>query len=240
LGKSNKLRYRRILLKVSGEAIEGDGSAFDLQRVGRIAEEIGGMQREGVEIGLVVGGGNIVRGGYLEKEGLSRNQSDYMGMLATLINGLLFESILNKNGTRAVLQSALAVRTVAEEVVLRNTLRYLEEGSVTIFAGGTGSPYFTTDTAAALRACEIGAQVLMKATKVDGVFDKDPERFEDALFFERLSYSDVLARQLKVIDMAAVSMCLERRIPIVVFNIYKEGSMKRLVHGERIGTIIEG
>lgn len=237
--KNKPLKYRRVLLKISGEAIEGSETPFDLETVRRIASEIGELQARGAEIGIVIGGGNILRGAKLAAYGLDRGQSDYMGMLATIINGLLFENVLKSCGVWAVLQSALPVPTVAEEIFLKKTLEMMQKGAVVIFAGGTGSPYFTTDTAAALRAIEIGAHVLLKATKVDGVFDDDPELNSDALFLRSLRYDDLLSRQLKVMDMAAVSMCRDHALPILVFNIYQPGNIAKVLEGEQIGTIIK-
>ena len=237
--KNRPLKYRRVLLKISGEAIEGSETPFDLDTVRRIASEIGELQARGAEIGIVIGGGNILRGAKLAAYGLDRGQSDYMGMLATIINGLLFENVLKSRGVWAVLQSALPIPTVAEEIFLKKTLEMMQKGAVVIFAGGTGSPYFTTDTAAALRAIEIGAHVLLKATKVDGVFDDDPELNRDALFLRSLRYDDLLSRQLKVMDMAAVSMCRDHALPILVFNIYQPGNIAKVLEGEQIGTIIK-
>jgi len=237
--KNRPLKYRRVLLKISGEAIEGSETPFDLDTVRRIASEIGELQARGAEIGIVIGGGNILRGAKLAEYGLDRGQSDYMGMLATIINGLLFENVLKSRGVWAVLQSALPIPTVAEEIFLKKTIEMMQKGAVVIFAGGTGSPYFTTDTAAALRAIEIGAHVLLKATKVDGVFDDDPELNRDALFLRSLRYDDLLSRQLKVMDMAAVSMCRDHALPILVFNIYQPGNIAKVLEGEQIGTIIK-
>ncbi len=237
--RNREPKYRRILLKISGEAIQGNDSVFDLETVGRIASEIGQVQKEGVGIGVVIGGGNIIRGEKLSGYGLDRNQADSMGMLATLINGLLFENVLLSQGIPAVLQSALPVDTVAESIDLKKTSRYLKEKSVILFAGGTGSPHFTTDTAAALRAREIDAEVLMKATKVDGVFDKDPEVYSDARFFKTLTYDDVLGRNLKVMDITAITMCRNKKIPVIVFNINQRGNIVKIVSGDNIGTTIK-
>lgn len=237
--RNREPKYRRILLKISGEAIQGNDSVFDLETVGRIASEIGQVQKEGVGIGVVIGGGNIIRGEKLSGYGLDRNQADSMGMLATLINGLLFENVLLSQGIPAVLQSALPVDTVAESIDLKKTSRYLKEKSVILFAGGTGSPHFTTDTAAALRALEIDAEVLMKATKVDGVFDKDPEVYSDARFFKTLTYDDVLGRNLKVMDITAITMCRNKKIPVIVFNINQRGNIVKIVSGDNIGTTIK-
>jgi len=237
--KSRGLKYKRVLLKISGEAIGSREGAFDLTAVRRISDEIRRLCELGCEIGIVIGGGNIVRGGTLSEHGLDRVQSDYMGMLATIINGILFETILQNEGVSAVVQSALRVETLTEDIVLKHTRSSLAEGKVILFAGGTGSPYFTTDTAAALRACEIGADALLKATKVDGVYDKDPVKYEDATFFPALSYQEVLYRDLKVIDMAAVAMCREQRIPIIIFNLLSEGNIEKIVRGYDVGTTIK-
>jgi uridylate kinase len=239
LGKNSRLKYRRILLKISGEAIEGRDSPFDLPTVERLAAEIGGLRKAGVEVGIVIGGGNIVRGATLSRSGLDRVGSDHMGMLATVINGLLLENVLQSKGVPAVLQSALAIDTVAEAIVLKKTGKYLSEKTVVVFAAGTGRPFVTTDTAAALRGLEIGADVLLKATKVDGVYDRDPVLHEDAVFFRRLGYDEVLTKKLQVMDMAAVSMCRDHKLPIVVFNIFRSGSILKIVEGGQVGTIIE-
>jgi len=227
------------LLKISGEALEGVDSTFNLKTVDRVVEEVEQVHKLGIEIGIVVGGGNIIRGKELTSSGLERNQSDYIGMLATVINGLLLQSIFNRKGIRAVLQSALIVQNLTEGVVLEKTIRYLEEKKIVIFAGGTGSPFFTTDTAAALRACEIGADLLMKATKVKGVYDSDPLQNRNARLFSSLSYEEVLKRKLGVMDMTAVSMCRENKIPIIIFNLFNRGNILRIVRGEKVGTIIK-
>jgi len=227
------------LLKISGEALEGVDSTFNLKTVDRVVEEVEQVHKLGIEIGIVVGGGNIIRGKELTSSGLERNQSDYIGMLATVINGLLLQSIFNRKGIRAVLQSALIVQNLTEGVVLEKTIRYLEEKKIVIFAGGTGSPFFTTDTAAALRACEIGADLLMKATKVEGVYDSDPLQNRNARLFSSLSYEEVLKRKLGVMDMTAVSMCRENKIPIIIFNLFNRGNILRIVRGEKVGTIIK-
>jgi uridylate kinase len=231
--------YRRILLKLSGEAISTRDSVFHLDTLKRIAEEISKARSLGVEIGIVIGGGNIVRGGELERFGLDRIQADSMGMLATIVNSILLEQMLLSHGIASVLQSALQIETVVESITLSRTESYLRDGRVVLFAGGTGSPYFTTDTAAALRACEIGADALFKATKVDGVYDRDPEKHSDATFYSHLSYDDVLTKRLSVMDMAAVSMCRDRGIPIVVFNMKRENELVNVIQGKGNGTLIK-
>jgi len=233
------IKYNRILLKLSGEAIAGKDGVFNFEMVKKIADEIKEIYELGVETGLVIGGGNIIRGSQLEKAGFNRNRSDYMGMLSTIINGILFEDVLNSKGVKTVLQSALVVDTVTEAIILEKTIEHIRNGSIVIFGGGTGSPYFTTDTASALRACEIKADVLLKATKVDGVFDKDPEIYNDANFYRDLSFTNILKKNLKIMDLSAVSMCRDQNIPIVIFNIKKRGNIKRIIEGEVIGTIIK-
>ncbi len=231
-------KYKRILLKLSGEVIEGEKDTFHLETVERIADEIKKIHVLGVEIGIVIGGGNIIRGATLARHGLNRTQSDYMGMLATIINSILLAEILLSKGVNVVLQSALAINTVAQSIDLSKTREYLNEKRIILFGGGTGNPYFTTDTAAALRACEINADVLLKATKVDGVYDRDPELDGEGTFYKTLNYDDLLQRQLKVMDMAAVSMCRDWHIPIVIFNIRRNGALVQITKGENIGTLI--
>jgi uridylate kinase len=231
--------YKRILLKLSGEAMGAQDGTFHLETVERVAEEIGKVYRLGVEMGIVIGGGNIIRGSELERFGLDRIQSDSMGMLATIINSILLGQVLLSQGIPSVLQSALPIETVAESITLSRTVAYLREGRVVLFAGGTGSPYFTTDTAAALRACEIGADALLKATKVDGVYDRDPVKHRDATFYSTLRYDDLLGQRLMVMDMAAVSMCRDRKIPIVVFNMKREDELVMMVQGKGNGTLIK-
>ena len=233
------VKYNRIVLKISGEAISGGKTTFDLDVIENLVDEIKAVYELGIEIGVVIGGGNIIRGEYLSHLGLDRNQSDYMGMLATLINSLLLEQILNKNGIPAIVQSALPIDTVVESINLKKTLDYLQKGNVVIFAAGTGSPHFTTDTAAALRAREIEADLLLKATKVSGVYDRDPVKHKDAVHYSSLSYEDVLSNNLAVMDMTAISLCKEEKIPIVVFNIFELGSIVKIVNGKNVGTIIK-
>ena len=237
--KNKKPKYKRVLLKISGEAVGGPDSVFDLEVINRIASEIALLQKKGVEIGLVIGGGNIIRGEKLAEYGLDRNRSDYMGMTATIINGLLFENVLNSIGVPVKLQSALPIDTVAESIDLSKTDFYLSEKTVVIFAAGTGNPYFTTDTAAALRALEINAELLIKATKVDGVFDKDPEVHDDARFYKSLTYNEVLEKNLRVMDMTAISLCRDGNLPVSVFNINKSGNIVRIVMGDKLGTYIK-
>ena len=236
--KSDTCRYKRVVLKISGEAIGAGEGCFDLDAVRRISNEIKKIRRLGCETAVVLGGGNIVRGSLMSGYGLDRARADYMGMLATIINGVLFTDVLRDIGVDAVLQSALHIDGLTEPVSVR-TGDSLAAGSVVVFSGGTGNPYFTTDTAAALRACQIGANALLKATKVDGVYDRDPANDTEAVFFPSLSYQDVLKRDLKVMDAAAVAICRDSRIPIVIFNLYKEGNIEKIITGYDVGTSIK-
>jgi uridylate kinase len=236
-----ELKYRRILLKISGEALAGDqeyGISADV--VHFIAGEVREVHQLGVQIGMVIGGGNIFRGVVASAEGMDRSSADYMGMLATVMNGLALQDALEKLRVDTRVQTALEMREVAEPFIRRRALRHIEKGRVVIFVGGTGNPYFTTDTAAALRAMEIGADVVFKATKVDGVYTADPKTDPTAQKFEELTYIEVLSRQLKVMDSTAISLCMENRFPIVVFNLQEKGRLRQLVFGERVGTLVRG
>lgn len=233
------LRYRRVLLKLSGEALMGGGSfGIDADVLDALSEEIREVHRLGVELALVVGGGNIFRGVRAASAGMDRVSGDHMGMLATLINSLALQDALEKRGLTTRVLSALEIRQVAEQFIRRRALRHLEKGRIVILAAGTGNPYFTTDTAAALRAMEIKAEVLMKATKVDGVYTSDPERDPKAELIPRIGYLEVLERGLRVMDTTAISLCMENRLPIVVFNIRRSGNVRRIVLGEDIGSIV--
>jgi uridylate kinase len=236
-----ELKYRRILLKISGEALAGDqefGISADVVRF--VADEVREVQRLGVQIGMVIGGGNIFRGVVASAQGMDRSSADYMGMLATVMNGLALQEALEKLGVDTRVQTAIEMREVAEPFIRRRALRHIEKGRVVIFVGGTGNPYFTTDTAAALRAMEINADVVFKATKVDGVYTADPKTDPTAQKFEELSYIEVLSRRLKVMDSTAISLCMDNRFPIVVFNLQEKGRLRRLVLGERVGTLVRG
>ncbi len=235
-----KPAYRRILLKLSGEALMGpQPSGLDYDYVNDLAEEIRSVYDLGVEVALVVGGGNIIRGGAeAMKAGIDRSSADYMGMLATVINALALQNILEARGLYTRVQSAIDMPAVAEPYIRRRAIRHLEKGRVVIFAGGTGNPFFTTDTAAALRAMEINAEIILKATKVDGVYDRDPVLDRRARKFNRLSYIDVLNRQLKVMDATAISLCMDHGLPIIVFNLKPKGNLKKIVTGAKIGTIV--
>ncbi len=234
------LRFKRILLKLSGEVLAGNhGFGFDFDAVRRIGEEIVEVARTGVQVAMVVGGGNMLRGRELETLGVERSQADYMGMLATVMNALCLQDVLEKFGVPTRVQTAIEMRQMAEPYIRRRALRHLEKERVVIFAAGTGSPYFSTDTAAALRAAEVGADCLLKATKVDGIYSADPKKHPDAVLLHRLTYMEALRRQFEVMDAAAFSLCMENAIPIVVLNILKKGNLKDfLVHDKDIGTLV--
>ncbi len=232
--------YRRILIKISGEALAGDlGYGINPEVVQFIAGEIREVHALGLQIAVVIGGGNIFRGLAASTKGMDRSSADYMGMLATIINGLALQDALEKLGIDTRVQTAIEMREIAEPFIRRRALRHLEKGRVVLFVGGTGNPYFSTDTAAALRAMEIGAEVVFKATRVDGVYTADPEKDPTATKFEELSYIDVLSKQLKVMDSTAISLCMDNRFPIIVFNLLERGRLKGLVLGEKMGTIVK-
>jgi uridylate kinase len=228
-----------VLLKLSGEALAGkQGHGINLQVIQQIAEDVALAHKENVEIGIVIGGGNIFRGVAASAEGMDRASSDYMGMLATCINSLALQDALEKAGVPTRVQTAIEMAEIAEPYIRRRAIRHLEKGRVVIFGAGTGNPYFTTDTAAALRAMEINAQILMKATKVDGIYDKDPARHADAVKFDKISYIEVLNKNLKVMDLTAVSLCMDNKLPILSFDLMTQGNILRAVRGEAIGTIV--
>ncbi len=237
-----KPAYKRILLKMSGEVLEGTkGFGIDPSVVKRLAKEIVEVHKLGVEIGIVIGGGNIFRGVSGSKEGLDRVQGDYMGMLATLINCLSLQDAIEKEGVPTRVMSAIEVKEVAEPFIKRRAVRHLEKGRIVIFGAGTGNPFFTTDTAAALRAIEINAEVLLKATKVDGVYTADPVKVKTAQLLKEVDYMTVLKHGLKVMDSTAISLSMDNSLDIIVFNIKKEGNLLRVVKGEQIGTkVIKG
>jgi len=229
--------FRRILLKLSGEALAGEGGFGISPTVIRaIAEEIRDVHALGVEIGIVIGGGNVIRGVAAASQGMDRASADYMGMLASIINGLALQDALEKIGLTTRVLSALEIPAVCELYIRRRAMRHMEKGRVVIFAGGTGNPYFSTDTAAALRAAEIHAQVVLKATKVDGVYSADPEKDENARRYERLSYMEVLQKSLAFMDQAAIALCRENDLPIVVFDMAVPGNIRKVVAGESVGT----
>ena len=231
--------FRRILLKLSGEALMGSqGFGIDPAMAARIAGEVDEVRKLGVQIGIVVGGGNFIRGVAASESGIDRVVADQMGMLATVINGLALQDALEKLGCHTRVTTAIEIREVAEPFIRRRSVRHLEKGRVVIFAAGTGSPYFSTDTAAALRAIEIKADVILKATKVDGVYDADPQKVSEAKMFSRINYLDVLSRRLKVMDTTAISMCMDNSVPIIIFNLNVPGNLKRVMLGEKIGSLV--
>lgn len=231
--------YQRILLKLSGEALAGDkGSGFDFERVNQFADEIKEVVETGVGVGLVIGGGNMVRGTQLAALGMDRVAADYMGMLGTVINALALQDVLEKKGLDTRVMTAIRMEELAEPYIRRRALRHLENGRIVIFAAGTGNPYFSTDTAAALRAIQIKADVIIKATSVDGVYSADPKKDPSAKRYEQISYRDVMLEELGVMDQTAVTLCKENKLPLIVLNIHEKGAVARAVRGERVGTIV--
>ena len=234
------VRFNRILLKLSGEALMGDGQfGIDPATVDRLAQEVKSAKEAGFELCLVVGGGNIFRGLAGAARGFDRATGDYMGMLATVMNALAFQNALEKIGVDTRVLSAIPMATVSEPYIRRRAMRHLEKGRVVLFAGGTGNPYFTTDTAAALRAAEMSCDALLKGTSVDGIYDADPKRVPTAKRFERVTYNQVLGNDLKVMDASAVALCRDNNIPIVVFNIREQGNLARVLSGQGVATIVE-
>ena len=237
----SKVKYKRILLKISGEALMGDASFGIVPEViATVAEDIIEVERLGIELAVVIGGGNIFRGLAAASRGMDRALADYMGMLATVINALALQDALERMGAQTRVQSAITMREVTEPYIRRRAIRHLEKGRIVIFAAGSGNPYFTTDTAAALRAMEIQADVLLKATKVDGVYPADPDKTPGVQKIDRLTYLEVLQRQLKVMDATAISLAMDNSMPLIVFNLTKRGHIKRVVMGESVGTIVRG
>jgi len=231
--------YKRILLKLSGEALMGDQPyGIDPAVATRIAQDIAEIQSLGVQTAIVIGGGNIFRGLAASTRGMDRSTGDYMGMLATVINALAMQDALEKNGVPTRVLTAIEMRAVAEPFIRRRAVRHLEKGRVVVFAAGTGNPYFTTDTAAALRAMEIRAEVILKATKVDGIYSADPIKHSDAERYERISYLQVLQQRLQVMDATAISLCMDNKMPIVVFNMNEPGNIRRVVMGDAVGTTV--
>jgi uridylate kinase len=241
-GPVGKPVYRRILLKLSGEALLGKHAyGIDDVILGGLSKEIREISSLGVQVALVVGGGNIFRGIQTSREyGIDRVSADHMGMLATVINSLALQERLERDGVMTRVLSAIEMRSIAEPYIRRRALRHLEKGRVVIFAAGTGNPYFTTDTAAALRAMEINSDAILKATRVDGVYDKDPVLHKKAKMFKELTYIDVLQRNLKVMDATAISLCMDNDLPIIVFNLTKRGNIRKVILGEKIGTVVRG
>jgi uridylate kinase len=238
--KAARSKYKRILLKLSGEAFQNKskGLSIDPEVVATIGRRVKTVQDMGAEVAIVIGGGNIFRGTSGEARGIGRNSGDYMGMLATIINGLALQSAMEKGGLATRLMTAIEMPRVAEPFILRRALRHIEKGRVLIFAGGTGNPYFSTDSAAALRASEIGADVLLKATKVNAIYSADPLKDPTAKRYRRLTYREAISKSLKVMDSAAFSLCMENSIPIVVFNFFEPGSIEGVVAGRNIGTLV--
>ena len=233
-----EVRYRRVLLKISGEGFGGAGMGLDHASIVSIAEQCRDVSRLGVELAVVVGGGNFVRGEFVAQRGISRTTGDYMGMVATVINALALQDIMESMGCATRVQTAIPMPDVAEAYIRRRAIRHLEKGRVIILAAGTGNPYFTTDTAAALRAAEIGAEVLLKGTKVDGVYSADPVEDPEAKRYDTLSYMECLGKNLRVIDATAIALCRENSLPIVVFDLKIPGNIERVIRGESIGTLV--
>lgn len=229
--------FKRVLLKLSGEALQGGlGYGIDPQVVDSIASQLKEVKDLGIELAVVIGGGNIFRGLQASSRGMDRSTADYMGMLATVINGMALQDALERKGVFTRVQTAITMESLAEPYIRRRAIRHLEKGRIVIFAGGTGNPYFTTDTTAALRAIEVGAEVILKATKVDGIYSADPKKDKKAKRFEKLRYMDVLKKGLKVMDATAISLCMENDLPIIVFDLMKHGNIRCAVTGQNIGT----
>jgi uridylate kinase len=237
--RANKPRYHRVVLKLSGQALMGEqGFGVDPRMADRIAAEIQEIHDLGVQVAATVGGGNIIRGIAVSAAGMDRVSGDYMGMLATVINALALQNALEKRNVFTRVQSAIEMKEVAEPYIRRRAIRHLEKGRVVIFAGGTGNPYFSTDTAAALRAVEIGAEVILKATKVDGIYDRDPVTNPSAKLLKHLTYLEVLEKGLRVMDTTAITLCMDNKLPIVVFNLLRHGNIKNVVLGSRVGSAV--
>ncbi len=236
-----KAAYKRIVIKLSGEALQGNlGYGIDPKTVNSICKQIKEVHDLGIQVAVVIGGGNIVRGATLEKLGIDRSTADYMGMLATVVNGLALQDSLEKLGTYTRVMTAINIQQVAEPYIRRRAIRHLEKRRIVIFVAGTGNPYFTTDTTAVLRAVEINADVILKATKVDGVYSQDPMKYKNAKFFKEVKYIDVLKKGLKVMDSTAISLCMDNGLPLIVFNLTKHGNIKKVLTGEKIGTLVRG
>ncbi len=233
------MKYKRILVKLSGESLMGQ-KQFGIDQIilDQYAGEIRNLVQQGVQVAIVVGGGNIFRGVQAESGGMDRAQGDYMGMLATMINSMALQASLEKMGLSTRLQSAIKMEQIAEPFIRRKAMRHLEKGRIVIFGAGTGNPYFTTDTAASLRAVEIGADVILKGTRVDGIYDKDPEKHADAVRYETVSFREAISKNLKVMDMTAFTLCQENNLPIIVFDMNKAGNLLKIAQGEQIGTLV--
>ena len=236
---ANEYQYKRVLLKLSGEALAGDlGYGIDPKVVDDLADEIAEIVHDGVQLAVVVGGGNIFRGVSGATEGMDRAQADYIGMLATVMNALALQDSFERHGVFSRVQSAINMQEVSEPYIRRRAIRHMEKGRVVILAAGTGNPYFTTDTTAALRACEINADCMMKATKVDGIYDSDPAKNPDAVKFDKISYLEVLTKELQVMDAAAISLCKDNEMPLLVFDMTAPGNISRILKGEPVGTLV--
>jgi uridylate kinase len=233
------LKYPRVLIKLSGEALAGDkGFGFDLDTVNRLADEVVAVIKSGATVGLVIGGGNIVRGTQLSKMGMERVGADYMGMLGTVINALAVQDILERKGIDTRVMTAIRMEEIAEPYIRRRAVRHLEQARTVIFAAGTGNPYFSTDTAAVLRAIQIKANVIIKATSVDGVYSADPKKDKDAKLHDEISYRDVILAELKVMDQTAITLCKENHLPLIVLNVHRPGALAAAVRGDRVGTLV--
>ncbi|MFQ6067006.1 MAG: UMP kinase [bacterium] len=240
MGRS-EIRWKRILLKIGGESLADEKSyGISLARVYQICREIKEVKKLGVQMGIMIGGGNIFRGEVASREGVDRATADYMGMLATILNALALQDTLERMGVITRVQTAIGMQEIAEPYIRRRALRHLEKGRVVIFAGGTGNPYFTTDTAAALRALEIEGEVILKATKVDGIYSSDPLKNKKAKKFDKIGYVEVLNRRLGVMDATAISLCMDNQLPVIVFNLHLKGNIKKILLGEKVGTIVTG
>jgi uridylate kinase len=238
VGATDK-RYTRILLKLSGEALAGErGVGFDFDRIGTFADQIVEVARMGVQLGLVIGGGNIVRGTQLSQMGMDRVGADYMGMLGTVINAMAMQDVLEKKGLDTRVMTAIRMEELAEPYIRRRALRHFEKGRTVIFAAGTGNPYFSTDTAAVLRAIQMKADVIIKATSVDGVYSADPKKDPNATMYESISYRDVMLEELRVMDQTAITLCKENQLPLIVLNLHTPGAIARAINGERVGTLV--
>lgn len=236
---TEQLKYPRVLIKLSGEALAGDkGFGFDFETMNRLCEEVVAVTRFGASVGLVIGGGNIVRGTQLSKMGMERVAADYMGMLGTVINALAVQDVLERKGMDTRVMTAIRMEELAEPYIRRRAMRHLETGKLVIFAAGTGNPYFSTDTAAVLRAIQIKANLIIKATSVEGVYSADPKKDATATLHEEISYRDVMMAELKVMDQTAITLCKENHLPLIVLNIHRPGAIAAAVRGERVGTIV--
>jgi uridylate kinase len=235
------MKYKRILLKLSGESLMGEKQyGIDMDRVAQYAHDIKAVHEEGIEIAVVIGGGNIYRGLSAEKAGMDRVQADYMGMLATVINSMALQDALEKTGLKTRLLTAIKMEQICEPFIRRRAVRHLEKGRIVIFGAGTGNPYFTTDTAASLRAVEINADAVLKGTRVDGIYTADPEKNPDATRYDEITFSEVYQKNLNVMDMTAITLCQENNLPIIVFDMNKPGNFMRIAKGEQIGTLVRG